>query len=128
MNFHNMIKIQFDKRIKRIRANNTREFISTNKKDYYVKEGITLETTCPHTPQHNGVVERKHRHILEIAHTLKFEANLIIKFWRECVLAATYIINRLPSKATKNMTPYGIFFGKKPYYDHIWKRRETSSK
>lgn len=65
------------------------------------------------------MVERKHRHILEIARALKFEANLPVKFWGECVLIATYIINRLPSKVIEQKTPYKITLGKKPDYDHM---------
>lgn len=60
-----------------------------------------LETTCPHTPQQNSVVETKNRHILEIVSTLKFEANLPVRFWGDCILEATYIINRLPSKVVE---------------------------
>ena len=30
-------------------------------------QGIVHETTCPHTPQQNGVVERENCHILETA-------------------------------------------------------------
>lgn len=44
--------------------------------DFYAKEGILLETSCPYTPQQNGVVERKHRHLLEMARSLRFQANL----------------------------------------------------
>ncbi|KAJ9566378.1 hypothetical protein OSB04_002344 [Centaurea solstitialis] len=81
--------------------------------------GILLETTCPHTPQQNGVVERKHRHLLETARALRFEANLPKVFWGECVLTAAYIINRLPSKVIKNKTPYEIIFQQRPDYEHM---------
>ncbi|KAJ9565548.1 hypothetical protein OSB04_001514 [Centaurea solstitialis] len=37
----------------------------------------------------------------------------------ECVLTATYVINRLPSKVLGNKTPYEIVFGHKPDYDHM---------
>lgn len=73
---------------------------------FYEEHGIMLETSYVHTSQQNGVVERKHRHLLEIARTIRFQANIPIKFWGECILTATYIINRLPSWYVKNKTPY----------------------
>ncbi|GKC28659.1 putative RNA-directed DNA polymerase [Tanacetum coccineum] len=78
-----------------------------------------LETTCPHTPQQNGVVERKHRHLLDTARALMFQASLPKRFWGECVLTATYIINRLPSKIIENKTPYELLHSEKPSYDHM---------
>ena len=87
--------------------------------DFYAKQGIVLETTCPHTPQQNGVVERKHRHLLDTARALRFEANLPKMFWGECVLTAAYIINRLPSKTLGHKTPYELLYNQKPEYDHI---------
>ncbi|XP_076932887.1 uncharacterized protein LOC143598590 [Bidens hawaiensis] len=86
---------------------------------FYSEEGILLETTCPHTPEKNGVVERKHRHLLETARALKFEANLPSTFWGECILTAAYIINRLPSKSINNITPYELVYNQKPNYDHM---------
>ena len=76
INFHEMVKTQFGKDIKRIRCDNGGEFISIKMFDFYAKKGIVLETTCPYTPQQNGVVERKHRHLLETACALLFQANL----------------------------------------------------
>jgi hypothetical protein len=87
--------------------------------DFYAKEGIVLETTCPHTPQQNGVVERKHRHLLETARALKFEANLPTKFWGECVLTATHVINRTLSEVINNKTPFEVPYNLKPDYEHM---------
>lgn len=78
-----------------------------------------METSCPHTPQQNDVVERKHQHLLEIARALRFEAGLPVKFWGECINTTTYILKRLPSKAIKNKTPYEVLFEKEPCYDHM---------
>ncbi|KAF5767489.1 putative RNA-directed DNA polymerase [Helianthus annuus] len=117
--FHKMIKTQFEKNIKRIRCDNGGEFTSNQMMNFYAEQGIILETTCPHTPQQNGVVERKHRHLLETARALKFEASLPKRFWGECILTATYIINRLPSKVIGNKTPYELLHGEKPNYDHM---------
>ncbi|KAI3681211.1 hypothetical protein L6452_35996 [Arctium lappa] len=81
--------------------------------------GNNLGKSCPHTPQQNGVVERKHRHLLETARALRFQASLPKTFWGECVLTATYVINRLPSKVLHDATPYEIVFKQKPNYDHM---------
>lgn len=114
--FHKMVEVQFKKQIKRIRCDNGGEFTSGDMMEFYNKKGILLETSCPHTPQQNGVVERKHRHLLETARALRFEANLPKRFWGECVLTAAYIINRLPSKVLKNKTPYELIWDEKPDY------------
>lgn len=88
-------------------------------RDFYSKEGILLKTSCPHTPQQNGIVERKHRHLLEIARAIRFQASIPKRFWGECILTAAYIINRLPSKVIDNKTPYELIWNDKPKYDHM---------
>ncbi|KAM0052273.1 putative RNA-directed DNA polymerase [Helianthus debilis subsp. tardiflorus] len=119
IDFHKMVKTQFERSIKRIRCDNGGEFTSNRMLNFYADQGILLETTCPHTPQQNGVVERKHRHLLETARALKIEANLPIRLWGECILTAAYIINRLPSKVIQDKTPYELLYGQKPDYDHM---------
>lgn len=114
-----MVRTQFNMKVRRIRADNGSEFKSRFMLDFYASNGILLETSCTDTPQQNGVVERKHRHILEVARSLRPHANLPISFWGECILTATYIINRLPTKAIKNRTPFDILFNKQPIYDHM---------
>ncbi|GKC15714.1 putative RNA-directed DNA polymerase [Tanacetum coccineum] len=97
-----MIEVQFDKQIKRVRCDNGGEFTSNDMLEFYNEKGILLETTCPHTPQQNGVVERKHRHLLETARALRIGANLSKRFWGECILTEAHVINRLPSKFSTN--------------------------
>lgn len=54
---YNLIKTQFGKQVKKVRCDNEGEFTSHKMIDFYNKERILLETTCPHTPQQNEVLE-----------------------------------------------------------------------
>ncbi|GAU27524.1 hypothetical protein TSUD_147180 [Trifolium subterraneum] len=87
--------------------------------DDYTREGILQETSCVATPQQNGHVERKHRHILNVARALRFEANLPIGFWGECIHTATHLINRIPTAANNGITPYEMLYGKAPNYNNL---------
>lgn len=86
--------------------------------NFYSEQGIALETTCPDTPQQNVVVQQKHRHLLVIARSLRFEPNLP-QFWGERILTTTYIVNRLPSRVIGEKTPYEILSGCTPDHDHM---------
>lgn len=51
--------------------------------------GIIHQSSCAHTPQQNGVAERKHHHLLEIARAHKFQSHVPIRFggvWSHCLL------------------------------------------
>ena len=52
--------------------------------------------SVPRTPEQNGRVERKHRHLIETARVMMVHANLPLKLWGACILAATHTINKLP--------------------------------
>ena len=56
---------------------------------------------------------------MNAARALRFQANLPIEFWGECVLAIGYLIYRTPSSILNGKTPYEILFKSSPSYDHL---------
>ncbi|XP_074306409.1 uncharacterized protein LOC141641653 [Silene latifolia] len=62
------------------------------------KYGIVAQYTMPDSPDQNGVAERRNRTLIE--------------------MTATYILNRVPSKAVSK-TPFELFKGWKPSLRHI---------
>ncbi|KAJ0764103.1 putative RNA-directed DNA polymerase [Helianthus annuus] len=110
---------QFEKKIKIIRSDNGTEFVNNQMNLFCKSKGILHQTSCAYTPQQNGVVERKHRHLLNTARALMFQSNLPLKYWSDCVLTAVYLINRLPSSVLNGRSPYEVVFGFKPSLDHL---------
>ncbi|GAU35639.1 hypothetical protein TSUD_394790 [Trifolium subterraneum] len=119
VNFYKMIETQFNTKIKKIRSDNGTEFTNSKVQSFLMDKGLLHETSCVATPQQNARVERKHRHILNVARALRFQANLPIHFWGECILAATHIINKTPTMANNGLTPFEMLFGKPPTYDYF---------
>lgn len=71
------------------------------------------------TPQQNAIVERKHQYVLNVERALRFQAELPLKFWGQCVIHAAYFINRVASHVIGWKTPFEILFGKSANYDHL---------
>ena len=117
--FHSFVKNHFNTKVKTIRSDNGSEFVNQNLTQFFHQEGIIHQSTCPYTPQQNARVERKHKHLLEVARAIRFQANFPIHFWGYCILAATYIINRLPSKPLQNRTPYELIYKTPPAFSHL---------
>lgn len=111
---------QFSAKVKILRSDNAFELgTGVDPKAFLQSQGILHQTTCVDTPQQNGVVERKHRHLLETCRALLFQSHAPKRYWGDCLLTATHLINRYPSRVLHNKTPYQILFGKTPDYSYL---------
>lgn len=54
-----------------------------------------------------------------MARSLQFQANLPIHLWGYCILASTYLINRLPSSVLHDKSPYELLYHKQPDLTHL---------
>jgi histone deacetylase 1/2 len=115
--FKALVETQFHAKIKKIRSDGGGEFqFITNRLSNY---GIIHELSCPSTPQQNGRVERKNRHIVETGLALLFESNVPTKYWPYAFQIVAYVINRLPTKVLSFKSPYEVLFHKIPSYNTL---------
>lgn len=78
-NFCRMTEKQFGKAVKIVRSDNGTEFMCLSR--FFRENRIIHQTSCVGTPQQNGRVERKHRHILNVARALLFQSSMDVTFW-----------------------------------------------
>lgn len=116
LQFVSMIKNQFGVKIKKLRSDNAKDYFNHTLNSFCQKEGIIHESSCVHTPQQNGVAERKNGHLLDQTRALLFQNNVPKKFWGEAILTATYLINRLPSTVLASKSPMEVL---NSFYPHI---------
>jgi len=75
------VETQFSHLVKTIRSDNALEFTKSNEMlELFVSKGILHQTSCVQTPQQNGVVERKHKRLLEVSRALLFQSKLPLRF------------------------------------------------
>lgn len=73
-----MVQRQFDAKIKIVRSDNALELgKSVAGVSFFNYLGIVHQTSCVASPQQNGVVERKHIHLLETARALMFQSKVL---------------------------------------------------
>uniref|UniRef100_A0A2N9G1P2 Integrase catalytic domain-containing protein n=1 Tax=Fagus sylvatica TaxID=28930 RepID=A0A2N9G1P2_FAGSY len=57
------------------------EYSKSEFQSFCSSAGILHQFSCPHTSQQNGVAERKHRHIVDMALTLISQSSLPLNLW-----------------------------------------------
>lgn len=88
LNFKSYAETQFSTSLQVLQTDNGTEFANNQMHDYLIANGILHHLTCPYTPEQNGVAERKHQHITEIAIALLHQSSVPLQFWFEAMATA----------------------------------------
>ncbi|KAL0641862.1 hypothetical protein Bca4012_102644 [Brassica carinata] len=118
-NFQTYVTNHYHAKIKILRSDNGGEYTSNAFKQHLSQYGILHQTSCPYTPQQNGVAERKNRHLMEVARSLMFQSNVPKRFWSDAVATACYLINRTPTKILNEKAPFEVLNKYKPVLDYL---------
>lgn len=118
--FQTYVENQFGCKIGSFQCDGGGEFMS-NKFLLQLKfSGIQQLISCPHTPQQNGLAERKHRHLMELGLSMMFERKMPQKIWVEALYTAKFLINLLPTSALDSkQRPYQKLYSKSPDYTSL---------
>ena len=115
-----LVEKQLDKKIVMFQCDGGGEFVSNSFVAHLSSHGIKQLVSCPHTPQQNGIAERKHRHITELGLSMLFEGKVPQRFWVEAFFTSCFLENLLPfSTLADNKSPYEILFDKRPEYSAL---------
>ena len=87
-----------------LRSDGGKEYFSDEFSAYLRKEGVRREFSCRHTPQQNGVAERKNRHIVEVARAMMNEKNLPKSYWAKAANTTVYLMNKCITSRVHDVT------------------------
>ena len=75
----------------------------------YLQEcGIDAQYTISGTSEHNGIVERRNRTLLDLVRCMLVNSSVPEFLWREALKTVAYILNQVPSKSVPK-TPYELW-------------------
>jgi hypothetical protein len=105
--------------LKAIHSDNGTEFRNASFDEFCLEHRIDQLFSSPHVPQHNGVVERKNRTLVEMARTMLDEHRTPRRFWADAISIACYISNRIFLHSILHLTLFELCFGRKPSVSHF---------
>ncbi|MBW0510481.1 hypothetical protein O181_050196 [Austropuccinia psidii MF-1] len=100
------------RKIMKIVSDGGGEFVNDCFKECARIEGFEHSISPPYTPEHNGIVERDNRLILEKARCLMLRTKLTDQFWAEATSTSTFLSNVTPKRDKVSL--YEKWFNQKP--------------
>ncbi|GJZ18451.1 retrovirus-related pol polyprotein from transposon TNT 1-94 [Tanacetum coccineum] len=108
------IQVCLNATVRNVRTDNGTEFVNQTLRDFYENVSISHQTSVAHTPQQNGVVERRNRTIVEADRTMLIFLKAPLFLWAEAINTACYTQNRSLIHLCYNKNPYELMHKKKP--------------
>lgn len=106
--FKALVENRFSTKIDTLYSDNGGEFVALQ--SFLSGTRISHLTSPPHTLEHNGISERKHRHVVETGLTLLTHAGMPKSYWSYAFTTAIYLINRLSTHVLAMESTYKKLF------------------
>ena len=100
-------------KLKRVRHDGAKEYVTNDPKAWYEDEGITSEITAPYESQQNGKAGRVNRTLMERVRSALLDAGAEEELWAEALASVVHVLNRSP-KAGLDVTPLEALTGRRP--------------
>ncbi|KAJ1530288.1 hypothetical protein ONE63_005209 [Megalurothrips usitatus] len=117
--FKSRMELESGNKLKCLRTDNDKVYLSTECQEFLKNHGISHETTVEYTPEQNGVSERMNRTLLDKARTMLLDAGLDQRYWAEAVSTSVYLRNRLETAPLPGTTPEEAWSGKPVDVSHL---------
>src|SRR3990170_3925440 len=116
------IELKYKRKVSQLRSDNGTEFINATLESFCTDTGISQNFSSAHSPEQNGVVERKNRTLIEAARSMLTESGLPTSFWAEAIATACHTQNRSIYVKRHKKTSYEILRNRKPNigYFHVF--------
>lgn len=103
--FMNLVERQIGQKIKAVQSDNGKEYYNSTMNALY------SWNSSPHTPEQNGIVERKNRTCVEMARCMIVQSGLPPSFWAEAISTTNYIRNQCITKGLNSGIPFEKWTG-----------------
>jgi hypothetical protein len=117
---HHKWERMFERKIRKIRMDNAREFNSIEFTAYLAEHGIQKELSAPYAHQQNGRVERLMRTLQGRMRSMMEVAKAPMNLWGEAALTCAYLFMRTATTTLPNgKTPFEMVHGSPPDISHL---------
>ena len=100
-------------KVKRVRHDGAKEYLTHDLKAWYEDKGITSEMTAPYKAQQNGKAERVNRTLMERVRAALLDSGAEKELWAEARSSVVHVLNRSP-QAGLDVTPLEALTGRRP--------------
>jgi hypothetical protein len=95
--FQAKVEAEVKKKLGTLRTNHRGEFTTCGFLEHCINNGIQCHFTTPHSPEQNGVVERRNQFIMGMARSMMKGMLVPGWLWGEAVTTVAFILNLLPT-------------------------------
>ncbi|XP_052625907.1 uncharacterized protein LOC128132935 [Lactuca sativa] len=100
-----LVENQTNNRVRALLNDNRTEFKNSVLDYLCAEKGILRQFSSAHTPQQNGVAERRNRTLKDAARTMLCDSKLPVFFWAEAINTDCYVQNRVLINKAQMKTP-----------------------